>query len=117
MVVEDCCRRRGDADCFSLQIVLPDDVTSATVAQQAAGLRTVIISYSVMTVLAGVLVLSFLYLKKPKSILRGYSVIILESLFCSKQPSTGSSLSSSFARIVDTKGWIIIQCLLSMLIE
>jgi len=74
---------------FLYKMVLPDDVASASLAQQTAGLRTVIISYSVMTVLAGVLVLLFVSddnkgrsVKAPANAYSGASVLLVL-----KQPS------------------------------
>ena len=46
------------------KMTIPADISTMTIAQQTSGLRTVIVSYCVMTVLAGILVL--LYVSEPK---------------------------------------------------
>ena len=72
------------------KMVVPANGASATLAQQTSGLRTVIISYSVLTVLAGVLVLLFVPEDKKEVAADGStSDYSLESVsLVLKQPST-----------------------------
>ena len=46
------------------EMCIRDSISTMTIAQQTSGLRTVIVSYCVMTVLAGILVL--LFVSEPK---------------------------------------------------